>query len=97
MITRMQQRRGTAEQWTIADPVLAAGEIGVETDTGQFKIGDGVNEWLELPYFVNEDGVAQNLEDYVPLSLLGVPDGVATLDEAGFVPNSQLNIDGGDA
>ena len=43
MATRMQQRRGTAQQWTDADPILAAGEIGFETDTNQFKIGDGVN------------------------------------------------------
>jgi hypothetical protein len=30
---------------------------------------------------------------YVPLSLLGNADGVAELDESGFVPASQLNID----
>jgi hypothetical protein len=97
MITRMQQRRGTAEQWTIADPVLAAGEIGIETDTSQFKIGDGVNLWSELSYFVSEDALAVTLGDYVEVSLLGVPDGVATLDEFGFVPASQLDIDGGNA
>jgi len=50
MATRMQQRRGTASQWTIADPVLAAGEIGVESDTAKFKIGDGVNAWSNLDY-----------------------------------------------
>jgi hypothetical protein len=86
----MQQRRSTAEQWAIVDPVLAAGEIGVETDTSQFKIGDGVNRWEDLSYFVNQDGVAQSLEDYVALTLLGEPDGVATLDETGNVPASQL-------
>ena len=41
MATRMQQRRGTAAQWTGANPTLAAGEIGYETDTGKFKIGNG--------------------------------------------------------
>lgn len=51
MATRMQQRRGTASQWTIADPVLAAGEIGVESDTAKFKIGDGINTWSTLDYF----------------------------------------------
>jgi hypothetical protein len=93
----MQQRRGTAEQWTTADPVLAPGEIGFETDTGQFKVGDGVNIWSELSYFVNENNIDATLEDYVPLSLLGMEDGVATLDETGNVPESQLgNVPGVD-
>jgi hypothetical protein len=51
MATRMQQRRGTASQWISANTVLTAGEIGYETDTGQFKIGDGSTAWTSLPYF----------------------------------------------
>ena len=51
MATRMQQRRGTAAEWTAADPVLAAGEIGYETDTGKFKFGDGTNTWENLNAF----------------------------------------------
>jgi len=51
MATRMQQRRGTAAQWTSADPVLNAGEIGWESDTNKFKIGDGTNHWVALDYF----------------------------------------------
>lgn len=51
MSTRMQQRRGTAQQWTDANPVLAEGEVGFETDTYQFKIGNGVNAWASLDYF----------------------------------------------
>jgi hypothetical protein len=51
MATRMQQRRGTASQWVNANTVLTAGELGYETDTGQFKIGDGTTAWLTLPYF----------------------------------------------
>jgi trimeric autotransporter adhesin len=53
MATRMQQRRGTAAQWTAANPVLAAGEIGFETDSGKFKMGDGVNTWSSLFYFAD--------------------------------------------
>ena len=51
MATRMQQRRGTAAQWTSANPILAGGEIGFETDTGQFKIGNGSSAWSALSYF----------------------------------------------
>jgi hypothetical protein len=46
----LQQKRGTAAAWTATNPVLAAGEIGVETDTGSFKIGDGSTSWSSLAY-----------------------------------------------
>ena len=51
----MQQRRGTAAQWISTNsgsgPILNAGEIGWESDTNKFKIGDGVTNWLNLDYF----------------------------------------------
>jgi len=53
MATRMQQRRGTAAQWTAANPTLAAGEIGFETDTNKFKMGNGSSAWTALTYFAN--------------------------------------------
>jgi hypothetical protein len=53
MATRMQQRRGTAAQWTSANPVLNAAEMGWESDTNKFKIGDGVNHWADLDYFID--------------------------------------------
>jgi hypothetical protein len=46
----IQHRRDTAAQWTSVDPILAAGEIGVETDTLNFKIGNGTDSWTELGY-----------------------------------------------
>ena len=49
----MQQRRGTASQWTSANPVLNAGEMGWESDTNKFKIGDGTNHWADLDYFTD--------------------------------------------
>ena len=53
----MQQRRGTAAQWIStnagAGPVLNAGEMGWESDTNKFKIGDGVNNWTSLDYFAD--------------------------------------------
>jgi hypothetical protein len=44
----MQQTRGTASDWTTADPVLEAGQIGVVTDTGAIVIGDGVTAYTGL-------------------------------------------------
>jgi hypothetical protein len=59
MATRMQQRRGTAAQWISTNsgngPILAAGEIGFESDTNKFKVGDGVNHWINLDYFVDSN------------------------------------------
>jgi hypothetical protein len=54
MATRMQQRRGTAAQWTSANPILNAGEMGWESDTNKFKIGDGTNHWESLDYFIDQ-------------------------------------------
>ena len=46
----MQQKRGTASRWTETNPILLAGEIGVETDTNKLKIGDGTTHWNNLDY-----------------------------------------------
>jgi len=50
MTSRLQQRRDTAANWTTNNPTLAAGEIGFETDTKYFKIGDGSTVWTALAY-----------------------------------------------
>ena len=50
MATKIQFRRGSAAQWTTANPVLAIGEPGIENDTQRFKVGDGVTDWNSLPY-----------------------------------------------
>jgi hypothetical protein len=63
MATRMQQRRGTAAEWTNVNPVLAAGEIGFETDTGQFKIGDGTNTWSDLVTYGNIEALIDAAPD----------------------------------
>jgi hypothetical protein len=47
---RTRQRRGTAAQWTAANPILEDGEIGFESDTTNLKIGDGLTRWVNLSY-----------------------------------------------
>jgi hypothetical protein len=96
MATRMQQRRSPASDWSTANPILAAGEIGYEIDTNKFKVGDGINVWADLTYFDNADNIGGSLGDYVPLAQKGADNGVATLDSTGNVPFSQLGniIDG---
>lgn len=46
----IQHRRGTAAAATSANVVLAVGQLGVETDTGKIKVGDGAKAWNLLPY-----------------------------------------------
>jgi hypothetical protein len=41
--------------WTNANPILGVAEIGYETNTNKFKIGDGTNRWSDLNYFVDLD------------------------------------------
>ena len=48
--TQIQHRRDTASNWTSTNPTLAAGEIGVETDTLKQKVGDGSTAWTSLAY-----------------------------------------------
>jgi len=90
MATRMQQRRGLAAQWTAANPVLAAGEIGFETDSNKFKIGDGTNTWSLLKYFINLDGLDIDIDGFIKDDKRGVANGVASLDATGLLPVAQL-------
>jgi hypothetical protein len=48
--TRIRLRSDTSEQWYTADPILAPGEVGVETDTNRLKVGNGYQHWNELLY-----------------------------------------------
>ena len=50
VVTQIQIRRGLAASWTSANPTLAAGEFGYETDTGKAKIGNGSSAWNSLSY-----------------------------------------------
>ena len=50
MAVKIQYRRGTAAEWTSANPTLADGEPGYERDTGKFKVGDGATAWTSLAY-----------------------------------------------
>ena len=55
-MTTIKLRRGTAAEWTTANPILAAGEMGIETDTRKFKFGDGTTPWNTLAYASAESG-----------------------------------------
>jgi len=102
MLTRMQQRRGTASQWASDNPVLGAGEIGFEIDNSRFKIGDGVNTWSNLDYFSNEADVTTAINTAITNLVDGAPDLLNTLneiaaaigDDPDFFTNIATDLDG---
>ena len=56
MANRIQIRRDTSERWTEINPLLMEGEMGWETDTRKAKMGNGINNWNDLPYITVSDG-----------------------------------------
>lgn len=54
MAVQIQIRRGAASEWSSANPTLADGELGLETDTSRIKIGDGSTAWNSLGYQVGD-------------------------------------------
>lgn len=58
MSSRIQFRRDTAARWKEINPILLEGELGLESDTLNAKIGDGVHAWKELDYGKVIDNIA---------------------------------------
>lgn len=87
--TLIQVRRGTAAAWTAANPTLAAGEAGLETDTGNLKYGDGSTAWASLDYFAADAVLDPDT------TLLGNPITAEELDYlSGVTSNVQTQLDG---
>ena len=89
MANRIQLRRDTSGNWSIANPILAQGEMGYETDTNQFKIGDGVTVWTNLPYFASGGGGGGGEESSVRLAKVFTPD---TRYNGGIVMNLENGV-----
>ena len=59
--TKIIMRNDTAENWRIKNPILDKGEIGVESDTHKFKIGDNATAWKDLGYAGADEAVIENI------------------------------------
>lgn len=46
-------RNDISTNWNIQKPILVRGELGLESDTNQIKIGDGLNNWDKLNYIIS--------------------------------------------
>jgi hypothetical protein len=67
MATKIQLRRDLSSNWASTNPILAQGEPGVELDTNNMKIGDGVKAWNDLAYTVQDSGLTPvfvSMDDY---------------------------------
>jgi hypothetical protein len=91
MAIRIQLRRDTASNWTTNNPLLYPGEMGIETDTGKFKIGPAVTAptvgtaWNSISSYSNVTpaGLATSLGDYVETSSVGIKGGLVEMDASG--------------
>ena len=82
-----QQRRDTAANWTGADPTLLNGELGYETDTGKFKIGDGSTAWTSLSYLPIPD-----VNGLIPINQLLLPAGTAAAPSLTFTGDVDTGV-----
>ena len=75
--TTFQLKRGLANSWDRANPILAQGEPGWTLDTHILKIGDGVTRWKDLTPISNsgisEEAIQQAISEYLekhPISIV---------------------------
>ena len=68
MSDRVQFRRDTRARWSEVNPILMEGEIGLEIDTNNIKMGDGVHAWNELEYGVGIENITSELGNSENLS-----------------------------
>ena len=71
---RIQLKRATAAAWAAANTVLYSGEIGLETDTNKFKIGNGSTAFNSLSYF-NGNLSGSSLNDLSDVTITSATDG----------------------
>ena len=87
MSVKIQLRRDDASVWTSENPILALGEPGFETDTNQFKIGNGSGVWTSLDY-MRQDFVSvvsgSGLADLTPPQQSGIKEGSLVLTTDGY-------------
>ena len=87
----IQVRRDTAANWTSANPTLAAGEMGFETDTGKLKIGTGSTAWTSLLYTTDaSDITGATLASNVVSSSLTSVGTLGSLDVNGTIEGTQF-------
>lgn len=95
MAMQIQLRRGTAAQWTSANTTLASGEMGLETDTGKFKVGNGTSNWAALAYSSGIQGIqgTQGIQGNLgPQGIQGISNTIATTNTLFTAPLELITV-----
>jgi hypothetical protein len=83
---QIQIRRDTSTNWTTNNPVLKAGEMGLDTTTMSIKVGDGTTAWSSLNYVA-----ARDYSSYTPTLAQGVTNNIAkTVNYAKYIQTGKL-------
>lgn len=78
-------RNDLAANWVAKNPILAAGELGLETDTGLIKIGNGVQNWNSIVNYINPQITDKQFEIQVYASDADLPDAADAKDNVLYV------------
>lgn len=98
MALPVQIRKDTAAVWSSVNPTLAAGEFGMETDTGKIKIGDGTYAWNSLKYAATTGSVLSPIQRATTTGFLAggeAPSRVESLETFPFASSTNAT-DAGD-
>lgn len=74
MAVQIQFKRDTGSNWSTANTVLAEGELGINTTTNQFKIGNGSTAWNSLSY-APISGTVADIDDITNVVITSAADG----------------------
>lgn len=59
-------KHGSSSDWLLANPILQAGELGIELDTGLMKVGDGSSNYKDLDYInISSNKVEEIVEEKI--------------------------------
>lgn len=99
-LIRMIQRQDTETNWSIANPILEAGEFGYDITNKKIKLGDGVSTWNTLPYFNDEllvswDNITEKPtigNGTITIQQNGIQKGIFNVNQTG---NTTINLESG--
>ena len=86
---RVQHKRMTASEWADSTLILLDGEIGVESDTGRVKVGNGHDLYSNLLYLTGPKGDRGERGEQGPTGTQGIK------GETGSPGQNIINQNGG--
>ena len=64
---KLRLRSDSAANWLKVNPILLGGEVGIESDTGKMKVGNGATKWRVLPYLITGMNQTEILDCFFPV------------------------------